>query len=187
MNNNSPEILELLRQIEQTIDFNLKSPANFDKLSGIIWERTHENISSSTLKRLWGYFDGVKTIRNSTMVILAKYLGFKGWDDFLCHLNQENGSDPVASPTVKTDDLTVGDRITVSWKPNRRCIFRYLGNQQFIVEKAVNSKLKEGNTFCCSVFILGAPLYLTELVQDDHTPVTFVAGKKDGLCEVIRS
>ena len=187
MNNNNPEILELLKRIEQTIDFNLKSPADFDKLSGIIWERTHENISPSTLKRLWGYFDGVKTIRNSTLVILSKYLGYKGWNDYLAHLNQDNGSDPVLSPVLKTEDLEVGDRVTVSWKPNRRCTFRYLGSQQFIVEKAVNSKLKAGNTFCCSVFIVGAPLYLTNLVQDDQAPATFVAGKKDGLCEVTRS
>ena len=187
MNNNSPEIQELLRQIDDTIDFKLKSPADFDRLSDIIWERTRETISPSTLKRLWGYFKGVGTIRNSTLVILAKYLGYKGWDDFLCHLNQENGSDPVASPTVKTDDLSIDDRITVSWKPNRRCTFRYLGNQQFIVEKAENSKLKTGDTFCCSVFIVGAPLYLTNLVQGDKAPVTFIAGKKDGLCEVIRS
>ena len=91
------------------------------------------------------------------------------------------------SPHVKAEDLNVGDRVTVSWKPNRRCIFRYLGNQQFIVEAAENSKLKAGNTFSCSVFILGAPLYLTDLVQGDNTPVAFVAGKKDGLCEIKKS
>ena len=74
--------------------------------------------------------------------------------------------------------------LTVSWKPNRRCTFRYLGNQQFIVEATENSKLKVGNTFSCSVFILGAPLYLTDLKQGDNAPVAFVAGKKDGLCEI---
>jgi len=54
------------------------------------------------------------------------------------------------------------------------------------VEKAENSKLKADNTFSCSVFILGAPLYLTNLVQGDNKPVAFVAGKKDGLCEIIK-
>lgn len=186
MNNTSPEIQELLKRIEEHTDFKPKSPADFNQLSDIIWENTHEQLSASTLKRLWGYFKGVGTIRNSTLVILAKYLGFKDWEEFLEHLNQENGSDPVLSPLVKAEDLSVGDRITVSWKPNRRCTFRYLGNQQFIVETAENSKLKAGNTFSCSVFILGAPLYLTDLVQDDKAPVTFVAGKKDGLSEVIR-
>jgi hypothetical protein len=184
MNNDSPEIQELLKRIEELTHIKPKSPSDFDQLSDIIWKSTHETLSASTLKRLWGYFKGVGTIRNSTLVILSKFLGFKGWDDFLAHLSQDNGSDPVLSPIVKTDDLTVGDRITVSWKPNRRCTFRYLGNQQFIVEKAVNSKLKEGNTFRCNVFILGAPLYLTDLIQNQNAPVAFVAGKKDGLCEI---
>ena len=184
MNNNSPEIQEIIKQIEERTNIKPKSPADFDQLSDIIWESTREPLSASTLKRLWGYFKGVGTIRNSTLVILSRFLGFKDWDDFLAHLNQDNGSDPVLSTHIKTDDLHVGDRITVSWKPNRRCTFRYLGNQQFIVETAENSKLKSGNTFCCNVFILGAPLYLTDLVQGDKAPVTFVAGKKDGLCQL---
>jgi hypothetical protein len=184
MNNTSPEIQELLKRIEERTCIKPKSPADFNRLSDIIWESTHEPLSSSTLKRLWGYFKSVGTIRNSTLVILAQFIGFKGWEDFLAHLDQDNGSDPVMSPLLKTEDLNVGDRITVAWKPNRSCVFRYLGNQKFIVEAASNSKLKAGNTFHCSVFILGAPLYLTDLVQGNNTPVAFVAGKKDGLCEV---
>lgn len=184
MNNNSPEIQEIIKRIEERTNIKPKSPADFDQLSDIIWESTHEHLSASTLKRLWGYFKGVGTIRNSTLVILARFLGFKDWDDFLAHLNQDNGSDPVLSAHIKTDDLHVGDRITVSWKPNRCCTFRYLGNQQFIVETAENSKLKAGNIFRCNVFILGAPLYITDLVQGDKAPVTFVAGKKDGLCQL---
>lgn len=186
MNNTSPEIQELLKRIEERTGIKPKSPADFSRLSDIVWESTHEPLSASTLKRLWGYFKSVGTIRNSTLVILSKFLGFKDWDDFLAHINQSNGSDPIQSFHVKAEDLKVGDRITVSWKPNRRCTFRYIGNQQFIVEAAENSKLKTGNTFSCSVFILNAPLYLTNLVQNDNAPVTFVAGKKDGLCEVIR-
>jgi hypothetical protein len=85
---------------------------------------------------------------------------------------------------IKTDDLTVGDLISVSWKPNRHCTFRYLGDYRFIVEHAENSKLKAGNTFRCGLFILGEPLYLNDLVQGDNPPVAFVVGNKDGLCEL---
>ena len=184
MNNTNPEIQELLKRIEERTGIRPKSPSDFDSLSDIIWESTHETLSASTLKRLWGYFKSVGTIRNSTLVILSRYLGFNDWEDFLAHLNQDNGSDPVLSTQIKSNDLSVGDRIMVSWKPNRRCTFRYLGNQQFVVEEAINSKLKANDTFFCAVFILGAPLYLTNLVQGNNPPVTFVAGKKDGLSEV---
>ena len=100
------------------------------------------------------------------------------------HIGQDNGSDQVKSLHIRTDGLTVGDLVAVSWKPNRRCTFRYLGDYRFVVEQAENSKLKVGNTFRCSLFILGEPLYLNDLVQGDNPPVAFVVGNKDGLCEV---
>jgi hypothetical protein len=43
-----------------------------------------------------------------------------------------------------------------------------------------------GNTFYCSLFILGEPLYLAQLVQGKNPPVDFVVGNKDGLCELDR-
>ena len=179
-----PEISELKQQIEESVGRKMKTSNDFTFLSGAIWERVHENISTSTLKRLWGYVDGADATRNSTLEILSKFLGFKGWDDFLEHISQDNGSDPVTKQHIKTEDLSVGDLVSVSWKPNRRCVFRYIGDYQFIVEQAENSKLKAGNTFRCGLFILGEPLYLNDLVQGSNQPVAFVVGNKDGLCEL---
>ena len=186
MQKSSPEISELKQQIEESIGRKMKTSSDFTFLSGAIWEHTHENLSASTLKRLWGYVDGPDTTRNSTLEILSKFLGFKDWDGFLEHIGQDNGSDRVTKQHIKTDDLKVGDLISVSWKPNRRCTFRYLGDYRFIVEQAENSKLKVSNTFCCALFILGEPLYLSDLVQDTNPPVAFVVGNKDGLCELIK-
>lgn len=184
MQKTNPEISELKQQIEESLGRKMKTSADFTFLSGAIWERTHENLSSSTLKRIWGYVDGADTTRNSTLEILSKFLGFKDWDSFLEHISQDNGSDRVIKQHIKTDDLAVGDLVSVSWKPNRHCTFRYLGEYRFIVEQAENSKLKVGNTFRCGLFILGEPLYLNDLVQSNESPVAFVVGNKDGLCEL---
>ena len=184
MEKTNPEISELKQQIEESLGRKMKTSADFTFLSGAIWERTHENLSASTLKRLWGYVDGADKTRNSTLEILSKFLGFNNWDAFLEHISQDSGSDRVKKQHIKTDDLVVGDIVSVSWKPNRRCSFRYLGDYHFIVEQAENSKLKVGNTFRCGLFILGEPLYLSDLVQDNELPVAFVVGNKDGLCEI---
>ena len=186
MNKNCPEIAELRRFVEDKMNRKMKTPNDFIFLSGMIWERTHETISPTTLKRLWGYIDGADTARNSTLRLLSIFIGYRDWDDFLKHLrnNSEVQSSLVCSPHIATSDLQEGECIEVSWKPNRHCVFRYLGNQQFIVEKAENSKLKEGNTFVCSFFILNEPLYITDLVQDKKPPVNFVIGNKDGLLEI---
>ena len=184
MQKTSPEISELKQQIEESVGRKMKTSNDFIFLSGTIWERTHENLSSSTLKRLWGYVDGLDTTRDSTLDILSRFLGFNDWDGFISHINQNNGSDQVQTKHIKTDDLSVGDSLFVSWKPDRRCTFRYLGDYCFIVEQAENSKLKVGNTFRCGLFILGEPLYLNDLVQGNNPPVAFVIGNKDGLCEL---
>lgn len=184
MKKTSPEIHELKKQIELQLKRKMKTPSDFIFLSGVIWERTHENISPTTLKRLWGYIDGADTTRSSTLEILSRALGFQDWDDFLANIDGLSGSDMVQSPHLSIDDLKVDDCVYVSWKPDRRCTFRYLGDSQFIVEKAENSKLKVGNTFSASLFILGEPLFLSNLVQGGNPPVPFVVGNRDGLCEI---
>lgn len=186
MKKTSPEIHELKKQVEKRLNRKMKTPSDFIFLSGVIWERTHETMSPTTLKRLWGYIDGADETRSSTLDILSRTLGFGDWDVFLKHLDTGGNSSPVQSLHFYARDLAPGDRIFVSWKPDRRCIFRYLGDSRFIVEKAENSKLKEGNTFSASLFILGEPLYLSELVQGNNPPVAFVIGNKDGLCELER-
>jgi hypothetical protein len=184
MQKTSPEISELKKRIEDDLKHKMRTPNDFVFLVGAVWERTHQTISPTTLKRLWGYIDGADETRDSTLHILSNFLGFDNWDAFVEEISRDSGSDPVTSFHIKADDLNVGDRVFVSWKPDRRCTFRYLGEQQFIVEQAENSKLKEGNTFYASLFILGEPLYLSDLVQGNNPPVAFVVGNRDGLCEV---
>ena len=62
MNNESAEIIELKKKIEESVERVMHTPADFDFLSGAIWERIREYISPTTLKRTWGYLDGVKQI-----------------------------------------------------------------------------------------------------------------------------
>lgn len=184
MQKTSPEIAELKHRIEANLKRKMKTPTDFVFLSGAVFERTRETMSPTTLKRLWGYIDGADQTRNSTLEILSRFLGFEGWEQFVEEIGKDNGSDKVVSPHIDVRELKVGDRVKVSWRPDRRCTFRYLGNQQFIVEQAENSKLKVGNTFYASLFILGEPLYLSDLVQGNNLPLAYVVGNKDGLCEL---
>ena len=186
MNKNSPEIQELKKKVEESAGRKMKTTADFSFLSQEIWNMIHENLSMATLKRLWGYVEGADNTRRSTLETLSHFVGFYDWDAFLVYLNQDNGSDPVNAPHLSSEELTPGEKVFVSWKPDRRCTFRYLGDSQFVVEKSENSKLKEGSTFSAHIFILGEPLYLDNLVQGDNPPTAFVVGNKGGLCELER-
>lgn len=186
MQKTSPEITELKHRIEEKMKRKMRAPNDFIFLSGAVFEQTHETMSPTTLKRLWGYIDGADTTRESTLRILSNFIGFNDWDAFLKHLSEncEVQSDWVCSPHIDVAELHENEHVEISWKPNRHCVFRYLGEGCFIVEKAENSKLKVGNTFSCSLFILNEPLYIVNLVQGNNAPVDFVVGNKDGLCEI---
>ncbi|MBO4340530.1 MAG: hypothetical protein J5835_03770 [Bacteroidales bacterium] len=186
MKKTSPEVLELKKQVEARLDRKMKTPKDFSFLRSSIWENNHEIISATTLKRLWGYIKGADEMRISTLDILSRFLGFNDWEGFLLNLDQSDGSSPIRSFHISIDELEPGDRVFVSWKPDRRCTFRYMGNSEFTVEKAENSKLAEGDTFSATLFILNEPLYLNNFVHGSNPPVPFVVGNRDGLCELER-
>ncbi len=179
---NSPEIQELRNAIEKSVSRRMKTPADFNFLADAVWEKLKENISSTTLKRLWGYINGAETIRGSTLNILSQFVGLSNWQAFLEDLNNNSPiqSDAFIVPKIESKNLTIGDLIEVSWQPNRHCVFEYLGNNRYVAAKAEHSKLKAGDTFECLFFLQGQPLYLDNLNGEK----SYVAGKRDGLSRI---
>ena len=183
MRKDAPEIVLLRQKIEESIGRKVRTPADFEFLAGVIWERTHETISPTTLKRLWGYIDGADTTRLSTLHLLSRFVGYKDWDDYCMCIAQESDceTDTIVAHHISVNSLSMGDCLEIAWLPNRRCLLRYTGGNSWLVVEAENSKLKVGNTFQCSMFIQGEPLYIDELVQGNNPPVAFVIGNKRGL------
>ena len=183
MDKRAPEILSLRQDIEREVKRQIRTPYDFEFLAGVIWERLHENISPTTLKRLWGYIDGADTTRRSTLCLLSQFLGFADWEAYLAALNQrsEVESDSFAGEGIHTRQLIPGDRVEVTWLPNRRCVFRYEGGAHFYVETAENSKLRAGDRFDTACFLIGQPMYLDNLRRGENTPTSYVAGSKTGL------
>lgn len=120
----SPEIIKLKQLVEDSIPRKIKTPADFVYLSGVIFERCGETISETTLKRIWGYIEGYDTTRFHTLSILARFVGYNDWDDFL----KENKIDPneqseeIMQKCIYTKNLNVGDRLFFAWFPDRECL-----------------------------------------------------------------
>lgn len=188
MNKNAPEIMALRMDIEREVKRRIRTPYDFDFLAGVVWEHLHENISPTTLKRLWGYIDGADTTRRTTLCLLSQFLGYQDWEAYLGDLAQRTDveSDAFAGEGMSIDDLQAGDQIEVSWLPNRRCIFRYEGNAHFLVIEAENAKLHVGDRFEAACFIIGKPLYIDRLIRGEEPPTAYVAGAKNGLLKVER-
>lgn len=186
MNKNAPEILQLRLDIENNVARKIRTPYDFEFLTGAIWERLHENISPTTLKRLWGYIEGADTTRRTTLCLLSRFLGYADWEAYLQALKErtDTQSETFCGEGVRTEDLTMGDEIEVAWLPNRVVVFRYRGNMQFEVVESVNAKIQTGDRCSCSFFLLGQPLYIDHLQKGDSTPVSYVAGQRSGLTKV---
>lgn len=185
MKSESIEVIALRKAVENKFCEPLNTSNDFINLSNAILESCNETLSSSTLKRIWGYVKGYNKIRFYSLDILSKFAGYENFDSFIKDLDskKEIYSNVILSENIKTNELQEGDKIKIGWLPNRECIIEYQNNDEFIVITSKNSKLKSGNTFTCTHFIKNEPLYINNLVQDivEREPKMFVAGKKSGL------
>ncbi|MCQ2192545.1 MAG: hypothetical protein MJZ23_06750 [Paludibacteraceae bacterium] len=180
----SPEIVELRKRIELKSTVTLRTPADFIDLSELIADETGEILSPTTLKRLWGYIEGAGTTRLSTLNILSKYIGFSHWEEFQESLGDDSQSSILPNGGLDVKDLEPNDLIAIEWLPNRKLVVRYCKGLLFEVVSAENSKVKVGDTFECSIFILHEPLYVANLIHGNNEPVPFVMGAKDGLTKI---
>ena len=184
--NHSPEIQCLRSDLEQRVGQQLQSPADFQWLIQQIWNKQHTILSLSTIKRLWGYVPSNVVPRLSTLNTLSQFLGYADWNAYLVALEQRgvNESAMFQGEGISVSALQPNDRIEVCWQPNRRCVFCYLGNNQFVVEESKNAKLHIGDRFSTATFMVGHPMYLDNLLLSDGTYTSYVAGKINGLTSV---
>ena len=183
----NPQHITLLRQlVEESADHRIETSNDFIFLSGEIRGRLNENLSVSTLKRLWGYVDGYASVRPSTLDILARFVGFPDWETFVsdyCEVEGVQSSHRVVGKSLYAKDLNIGAQMKIAWNPNRRCTLKHLGNSLFEVTESVNAKLKAGDRFLCQRFTLNQPLYVELLTKDGNTEL-FVMGNKGGLTKI---
>ena len=175
---------QLCREIETAVGRPMRTPKDYTFLSGCIYARLHILVSSTTLKRIWGYLDEGVESRPSTLGVLARFLGYRDWDDYCDRAAEaaERQSSPVMSRRLSVgEELKPGDRLRLTWQPERVCDVVYLGNLTFQVTASENTRLLEGDTFGCSLFVEGEPLYLDNLQQEGRPPVAYVCGKRSGI------
>ena len=175
---------QLRSEIETALKKKLCTPKDFEFLRERIYARLHILVSRTTLMRLWGYVDEDVTPRKGTLDILAQFIGYQDWDGYCQNslLPKEQQSSPILSRRLSVArELNGGERLRLTWQPDRVCDIEYLGDLQFRVIASENTRLKPGDTFECSLIIEGEPLYLDHLKQDAQQTISYVCGKKSGV------
>jgi hypothetical protein len=99
MNTQDEKISLLREEIEKALGKTLKTPKDFDFLSECVFEKLHENISPTTLKRLWGYLhDAGSTPRQSTLDLLSRFIGYSDFNAFSVADEDPVADKPNVSP-----------------------------------------------------------------------------------------
>lgn len=178
----------LTKEIEKATGRQMKTPRDFDWLSERIFERTHERLSPTTLKRVFGYLGEEVSPRSYTLDVMARFLGYKDYAAFNHNGgDSETQSNIVISERLTPDDLDAGQTLRLTWLPDRLCVIRHLRGGRFEVTQAENTKLCVGDTFTCHLFIQHEPLFIDNLIHCGGKPTAYVAGKRDGIVyEVLR-
>lgn len=176
---------ELRRLTEKVMGMEMKTPKDFEQLSMQIYQRTHQLLSVSTLKRFWGYVgkerDSDKT-RRTTLNILSEYVGYQDWMHFCqSDLSGDEQSGTMANRHLFPKEQALGSHIVLRWKPDRRVTIRYEGEDLFTVVESIGSKLCPGDTFHCEHIVEGMPLTLFSLIREGRAMGNYVCGTKDGV------
>ena len=178
-----PELNYLLDLVEKHYGRKLSTTTDFESLSVIIEKTTGDLLSSSTLKRLYGYVSLNTVPRKTTLDILSRFIGNRDYETFRISLSNDPqfSSRFFSAKTVTTSELKAGDRLRIGWPANRIVTLNYLGDDLFEVDTSVNASLVKGDRFLQVSFMKGYPLYLSRILRDgDYTPA-YVAGMNSGL------
>ena len=175
------KIADLRQAVEQRLGRSVNTPTEFKRLCEDIKRLTDVVISQSTLMRIWGYVNSSAKPSDTILNALAVYAGYTDFMSFATHDDQEASSDVLGSRISVCDDLSVRDRVQLTWQPGRICLVRYLGDEQFVVEQSQATRLQPGDTFECGLLIDGEPLYLDNLCQPGCAPSAYVCGQVAGI------
>ena len=85
-----PELKYLLHLVEEHYGRKLATTKDFESLSYMIEKETGELLSSSTLKRLYGYVTLSTVPRESTLDILARLVGSQDFHSFCTGLRKDS-------------------------------------------------------------------------------------------------
>jgi hypothetical protein len=172
------------RRIEQKAGLRIRYSRDCDTLAEKIFSDCKCSISSSTLKRLFGFVKGEKEPRAYTLDILATYIGYQSWDELLLSFNVEGSRVAKEISELNPSQLKPGEKFELSYKPNTIIAIEYVGKSKFIVLAAKNSRLQTGDIFKASVITLHHPLFILDVEGSTGREDRIIEGKISGITSI---
>ena len=174
----SPYIIELLREKSGN---EIRLSRDCELLALDVESVTGEHIGVNTVKRLLGFIADEREPRTSTLDIIARYLGYDDWETLrLMDANSSNSSFDDRDEYLACY-LEIGQRVLVSYPPNRTLTIENQGDNHFIVLESENSKLLKGDQLTLTHLVRGYPLLVADVMREGKSLGAFTAGKSQGI------
>lgn len=169
------------------------TPAEFKDLSLLILKKTQSTISTSSIKRLWGYVQYTSFPSRSTLNTLARFNDFKDWETFLnevpYHDSKDSSSGFLDNSLVNANTLNIDDEIIIKWDNEKSCTLEYISYLRFRVIEANNIKLQPGDTCTLHSVCVGLPLFISNIQRESVIIPAYIGAKKGGVrsIEILRA
>lgn len=174
----SPYITELLREKSGN---EIRLSRDCELLALDVESVTGEHIGVNTMKRLLGFIADEREPRTSTLDIIARYLGYDEWEALrLIDANSSNSSFGDRDEYLACY-LEIGQRVLISYPPNRTLTIENHGENHFIVLESENSKLQKGDQLTLTHLVRGYPLLVADVMREGRSLGAFTAGKAQGI------
>lgn len=151
----------------------------------MILKKTQSSVSTSSIKRLWGYVEYNNFPSRSTLNTLARFNDFKDWDSFLNGISYNDSGDSnsafMDNSLVNANLLNIGDVITIKWAGKKDCTLEYISYLRFKVIESNNIKLLPGDTCTLHSVCIGLPLFISNIQREGMIIPAYVGAKKGGV------
>jgi hypothetical protein len=111
----------------------IRYPKDCDGLAIHISQVCKTRISSSTLRRLYGFVKGIREPRLHTLDIVAEYIGHKGWEELIASFERTESEPEKLIDKLKPEQIKAGQAIQLTYEPAKVIEIRKVGGQLQVV------------------------------------------------------
>lgn len=171
----------IIKYLSDKCGCDVTTPSGATILANDIESKTGERLTPNTIKRLVGILRYDNAPRDTTLAIIAKYLGFTSWKLFVEHVNNRLSDFSAENPFVEVAGLPEGSLISFSWEPDRTIKLIHCGSGGCRVVDVANSKLLKDDRVAITQLANGYPFMAKEVIRSGQSLGSYIAAKITGI------
>lgn len=160
----------------------IRYPKDCDALAALIKEETKHQVSSSTLKRVLGFYKETESPRLYTLDAISMYIGYDSWE----HAREEliNGIDSTLNPKELISLAIPGIQLRLAYHPGRVLILYCLAEGRFKVLESNSTNLKVGDELGIPSILINHPLICSCVIRNGVDLGKYIGARNGGVSSV---